>query len=355
MSVYDLIQEFDVADYLSGFGKVSKTGPTNVTVNPCPICGDRHGKFYANVTGSKRNGLYNTYCCHNAGNLIDLVMRSEGCDRIEAEALIARSVDGGMLRLAPLIPRASQQPAVRIPSLPGPLSMATPGHPCWIKSRMGTVSERGVDDYIIARHGLMITGGNAMYAGVQREDLNHRLLIPVFTDYVRTLLSWQARDLTGLADRKYLFPSGDRSTEWLYDLQGHQGRTLLIVEGAPGKWAWDRLGRASGRPQIEHLAVASFGKKLTAAQIALIMNATHIEKIILGWDLDAAAEIVKVAGEMQGRKDVWVMPAHASGRDHDELTFREMEELLAASQRYTPQMGVELTTSLALGRFALKR
>ena len=350
MSLLDAIKAFDVRDYLGRFGKVSKSGGNNVYVNPCPLCGDRHNKFYANVSGGAKNGTYNSYCCHDQGGLLDLIMKAEETTRFEATYQIESAFEGEDTRMLAVLEREQAREWVRTMQIPEPVFQALPEYPCWVRDRFGCLAERGADQYIIDRHRLRITQGAVTLYGKRREDLDHRLLIPVFKENGSEPLSWQARDLTGRAERKYLFPAGDQSANWLYDFQNHRGTTLMVVEGVFHKWAWDRLGRDLGNPLLEHMAVASFGKKLTEAQIHLLMGATHISRVIIGWDLDAAPQIVKIAEILNGRKELLIMPAHPSGRDHDELDNAERMALLASAEPWSPRLAVRLTTSLALGR-----
>src|SRR5690606_9971530 len=61
-------------------------------------------------------------------------------------------------------------------------------------------------------------------------DFSQRIIIPVF-DLDGNLVSFQGRDITGKAEKKYLFPNGFASTgEHLYN--GHNvQRTARIVVG----------------------------------------------------------------------------------------------------------------------------
>lgn len=324
-----------------------------MVAKPCPVCGDRRGKFYVNVAGGEHNGSFNSYCCHDSGNLVKLAKLVEGFGTDdEAIQFIYAQVEGED-ELIPVLPSQPMPAGVELAggapalvptlatlvmALPEPLYTATPATP-YAGGGATCLGDRGVDQYIIDRHQLRVTTFPTFYHDPhnpdrepRRKDLDNRLIVPSFTPDGSALLSWQARDMTGTANRKYVFPAGDRSTEGLYGFHEYLARggdTLIVVEGVFHKWAWDQLGRHLGIPAIEFGTVASYGKKLTKPQEELIMATPKIKRLVLAWDFDAAVAVTKVAGRVSGRKELAVMLPHASGRDHDELTLTERAALLA--------------------------
>jgi hypothetical protein len=340
---------FDVRGYLEERGRLRSSGPTNVTCRPCPICGDKRGKFYANVRAGRNNGRFNSYCCFEQGNLVDLVMRVEGtATRDEAVALIRARTEGSDNRIIPLIEKiaetaaqSSQESALCV--FPAPLRQVSPNDAIASQGSLIALECRGVTSQVIERHALQVTGEETWLGADRRRDLARRLVIPIRKG--NGWLSWQARDLAGDAGRrKYVFPAGDRSSEWFYDFDdylAHGGSTVLIVEGVFHKWAWDNLGAAIGNAGVAHLSVASFGKRLTAEQERLLMTTAKIRRIIIGWDLDAWPEIVKVAGRIAGRKELLIMPAHESGLDHDELPHAELKRMLVEARPYSMDWALE--------------
>lgn len=341
----DRLRAFDIEDYLSRYGRVVKSGADHRSMAKCPLCGDSHRKFYVNI--GKRRGTWNSYCCHKSGGVIELVCEIEGITRREAVAMILDGQDeNGLIGVDPNEfisgPMQQRELAPDLETLPGPYALATPEMPCMIKGRPGTLRQRGCDEYIISRHGLVVTGGMTFYRGKHRPDLNCRLVWSV-RGPGGAALGWQARDLSGTAEAKYLFPTGNRVTEWFYGLQDFAGDTLLIVEGCFHKWAWDRLGRATGRPLFERFSAASFGKKLTEEQIKLLIAAENIKNVIFGWDLDAGEAVAKYGAELKGYKKVYVMPSMPDSRDHDELSHQEMIHILSSCAELTDELAVKLT------------
>ena len=358
MAFSDLVEAFDFHDYLEKFGTIRRSGPTNVVVSTCPLCGDNRWKFYANTSNAKGNGTWNSYCCHDQGGLVKLIAAAEGISRYEAMDLIRAAVEGEEEKIVPLIEAtapveapASPVEAVSLPTtpVPSPIYSAAPETPCMMKGELRTLGDRGVSQYIIDRHHLRTLGIGTIYGTddfglpARRKDLDNRLLVPIYGPDGE-LLSWQARDLFDVQKRKYVFPAGDRSSDTFYGWPDAKALdTVLIVEGVFAKWAWDTMGHELRNPAAERFAIASFGKKLSAAQEALLV-ASPVKRVILGWDLDAASQIAKIAMRLNGRKEILVMPAHPSGRDHDELTLAERVELLGSAKPVTMELLVRLAT-----------
>lgn len=347
MSFSEIVSAFDIEDYLTEQSRVRKSGPTNLVVNDCPICGDRRGKFYINASRGERHGTWNTYCCHDKGGLVKLVATVESITEAEAVEFIRSRVDGEDI-VIPLIKHEPAPTAVETIQFPSPMIPATPSMSFVRGSSVSTLGDRGVDDYIINRHQLRVTGQTAMLNGTVRHDVTNRLVIPVPTNDGRGFISWQGRDLSGKAKNKYLFPPGDRSTETLYGIHEHIGPSIVIVEGAFHKWAWDRLGRFLGMPQIEYISVASFGKKLTEPQENLLMSIPDIKRVFIAWDLDATSQVLATAERLVGRKEVYVVESHPSGRDHDELTPRELMQLFTDAKPYTREFAVQMSMRVAM-------
>jgi hypothetical protein len=276
-------------------------------------------------------------------------MKVEGTTREEAVSQIRARVDGSDNRIIPIIENIVEKAAQSSREdtqcdFPASMRQANPNNAIASKGRLIALRDRGVTPEVIERHALQVTGDETWLGVDRRRDLDHRLIIPIRRG--NGWLSWQARDLTGDAGRrKYVFPAGDRSSEWFYDFDDyleHGGSTILIVEGVFHKWAWDNLGSATGNAGIYHLSVASFGKRLTGEQERLLMTTPKIKRIIIGWDLDAWPEIVKVAGRIAGRKELLIISAHESGLDHDELPHAELKRMLVEARPYSMDFALEM-------------
>lgn len=356
MSFNEILQDFDVESYIGQHGRVRKSSRSNVSLTPCPLCGDaRRDKFYINVAGAEGNGRWNSYCCHGAGGLVELVMALEDMVRDEAVAFIkAEVLDDDAMKFVPLVEitevesaqkNTEVEPAIEFPS---PLAQATPDTPMTYRGRALTLAHRGIDPYLIERHRLMVTGGFTAYEGRVRPYLANRLIIPIASPDGKSWLSWQGRDLTGAAERKYVFPWGDKSASTFYGWhEAADLKTLVIVEGAPNKWAFDRLGRDLADARVERMAIASFGKKLSKDQEELLI-AHPAKRVVIAWDLDAAPEIGKVCSRLAGRKEVLIMPPPPAGLDYDELPAGDLLRLFVAAEPYSLPLIVRMKASLSL-------
>ena len=346
----DVAPRFDVLAYLARFGAAAKSG-ANHTIRTCPLCGNTSGaKFYVRVAKTHKNGMWNSYCCHGAGNLVSLVRKVEGYTsnveaewHIEALAGAAGIVALGSAADPPAIPEPARPPADV--QFPYPMFRAEPGLRIQKGSASVTLAERGVTQPVIDRHLLMTTGAETYLGSDRRRDLDHRLIIPIKSTDGQGWLSWQARDLTGNATRKYLFPAGDRSSSTMYGADNHRAQLALLVEGAFHHWAWEAIQT----PSSIWAPLATFGKKLTNAQEELLML-LPCTTVAFAWDLDAAPEIARVAARLAGKKRILIVPSHPDGRDHDELTPHERYQLLIAAEPYTFALAAKMKASLALSR-----
>lgn len=134
------------------------------------------------------------------------------------------------------------------------------------------------------------------------QDYANRIIIPIF-DLAGDMVSFQGRDITGEAEKKYLFPPGFASTgSVIYNGQNaHGAEDIVIGEGvfdvAATKIAFDQ------QPALRHVVpVGSFGKHLSSgsddSQLGklMILRESGLKRATLMWDgepaaLDAAIEV----------------------------------------------------------------
>ena len=344
----EVLASFDVAAWLSVHCNLRPSGFDNAMVNPCPLCGSNKGKFYINVGDGPKRGSWLSHCCHDEGGPLKLVMAVEQLSEIEARALIRLEAAERPLFVQAQLPQEAPKPLCD--ALPEPSWPAVESMSIMVGRQRRLLSDRLLTQPVIDRWGLKVTGSETTYGGERRWDLDHRLVLPVL-DQDGQLLSWQARDLTGSKSKKYVFPANAAATNtllgWQRGVTGSLG-FLLIVEGFFHKVAWDRLGGA-----MAAATVASFGKKLTHAQIELLI-ASPAKDVLLGWDLDAIPEMCALAVKLYGRKRVWFVPSLADGRDHDQATPDELLQLMAGRQQATPALIAQLSAMAAMGHFRAK-
>lgn len=172
--------------------------------------------------------------------------------------------------------------------------------------------------------------------GQERYQAYHnRVLIPVF-DLDGQIVSFQGRDITGTAERKYLFPPGYASTgSVIYNGHNvHHCKHVVMGEGAFDvfslKAAFDT------RPDLRDIVpVGSFGKHLSHgsedSQVGKLLKLKHdrgLETVTFMWDGEPAAikAAVKAALMLAGhgfKTRVAVLP---DGKDPNECSPDEVIE-----------------------------
>lgn len=137
----------------------------------------------------------------------------------------------------------------------------------------------------------------------------HRIFIPIFLH--NQMVSWQARDVTGLSRVKYLAQSEDKeilnNKNTLYGLDQATGKSCVIVEGVTDVW---RLGPG---------AVATFGIKYRPAQVAMLLRYFDFFHILFDPDPQAQVQAERLAHDLAvfgGKVRTW-----DSGSDLDPGDF----------------------------------
>lgn len=95
--------------------------------------------------------------------------------------------------------------------------------------------------------------------GTQMGEYRYRLMIPVYHN--GEIVSFQARDITGKQDPKYITCHGTNIKNYLYGLDYVQRDRVIITEGVTDVW---RLGKG--------IAIATFGIEYVSKQIELIVK-----------------------------------------------------------------------------------
>jgi DNA primase len=138
--------------------------------------------------------------------------------------------------------------------------------------------------------------------GVSRvQSYSKRIIIPVF-DLDGDLVSFQGRDITGLAEKKYLFPPGFASSgTHLYNGQNAHGASSVVI----GEGVFDVMATKvalDGQMELRNVVpIGTFGKHLSHgdndSQLAKLvtLQAGGLKTITIMWDgeskaLDAAIE-----------------------------------------------------------------
>jgi hypothetical protein len=247
----------------------------------CPFCA---GSAEYHLGFSVSHSYFKCWRCgrHDA---IDALVTLCHVDR--AAALdIYRSVRGGAAEFAKGRDRKAQaRVGISLYRHPGDVGAMRANHRRYLEGR-------GFDPDLIEREwGVLGTGP---MSSLDEIDYRHRLLIPVRWDGAE--VSFQARDVTGKSDRKYLAcPDGREVRSHKHVLYGRQecwGEVGIVVEGATDAW---RLG-----PR----ACAVFGIQYRPEQVLEI--ARHFRRVAVVFDAERAAQAQarRLAAQLRLRLDV---------------------------------------------------
>jgi DNA primase len=99
-----------------------------------------------------------------------------------------------------------------------------------------------------------------------------RIVVPCY--FGGEVVTFVARDLSGLDKRKYLNPKGTKQSDFLFNYDNVNSDWVILTEGV-----FDAINVSTVAP-----VVASFGKKLSQAQTSLLGK---FKKVIFYWDKDA--------------------------------------------------------------------
>ena len=247
-----ILEELDIQYWTSGKNNVSGC----YTIK-CPCCDDhsRHGNL------DPETGKYSCWRCNGAHPLRVLTLAS-GKPYTFVEKVF-KNYSKGEVKVDRKKEYASEL------KIPGGL------HPLPIQTNY--LEKRGLDPATLEfnygiRYGRMGERCNNI-------DVSFRIIIPIMDEY-GTPISWQARDVTGKSEFRYVFP---RSSDTLDDAKKHlygahlcrKRRRIAVVEGVFDAW---KLGTG---------AVCTFGTSVTDDQIRLLAN---WEEIVLCFDYEPEAQ-----------------------------------------------------------------
>ncbi|CAO3459923.1 hypothetical protein [Azospirillum argentinense] len=260
----------------------------------CPCCGDRRWRVYVNA----ETGLGNCFVCGEGLGKWKLTKLLSGLEGGEAVGFLKEILKEQGWRPKKTITAAVEVPAaLHLPhSLPLPIG----------EQNLVYLERRGIHTELAAYFHLRyceegwwnFTRPDGSAGGQNFKD---RVIIPVF-DLDGRLVTFQGRDLTGSAERKYLFPAGLPGTG-RFLLNGHnvlRARRVVMGEGffdvAALKLAVDE------DPGLRDIVpVGSFGKHLSYGdpegndQLGRFhqLKGQGLREVIIAWDgereaLDAA-------------------------------------------------------------------
>ncbi|MEI9600115.1 DNA primase (plasmid) [Moellerella wisconsensis] len=194
------------------------------------------------------------------------------------------------------------------------------------------------------------------YSGkVSTQDFSMRVLIPIY-DLSGELSTFQGRDVTGQAEKKYLFPSTlPASGRFLYNGHNAMGKsTVIVLEGAFDVYATKRaiFGEESLRDLVE--PIGTFGMHLSGSvnedgqdQLGgfLALKAAGLKNVVLLWDSEKQAikNTVKAARKLVSiGLNVKIAAFEKEGQDAGGSTDEEIVNAYYRSKTFTSKLALEL-------------
>lgn len=266
------------------FKRTRGTSGLQLNVKECPACGNSHWKVYLNA----ESGLGNCFVCEAKFTKWRFIEAYVGSTARETfQHIEAYMAEQGWR------PRQHDHAPVVKPVLELPTSIPIP-----INGRnLSYLSRRNISIELARFFQLRYchVGGFAYldaYGRSAEQDYSRRVIIPVF-DLDGQLVSFQGRDITGTAAKKYLFPPLFSATgSVLYNgNNAFKAKRLVIGEGAFDAFAIKAA--IDMDPSLEDCAaVATFGKKLAPGQLEKIKRLKSegaLRKVIFMWDAEKSA------------------------------------------------------------------
>jgi hypothetical protein len=274
---------FDVLSYLQDKEIAYWTEGKNVTAGwvniQCPFCEDHSNHLGINLTGKG----FNCWLCGSRGSAMKLVQTLEDCSKRQALGIMARFQEDGLYSGEPLPPKhetASIHASGSRSILPKTATTEFPGqHWQYLISRGYNPS------LIVEKYKLMACHTSGKY--------RFRIIIPIIMN--GQIVSFVARDVTGKAEKKYLYCPNSESIiprrETLYNIDNVKSKTAVIVEGPADVW---RIGDG---------AIATLGTSVSDGQIELLIS-KGLQKAFVLFDREASqgedSPAVKLAKALSG-------------------------------------------------------
>lgn len=173
-----------------------------------------------------------------------------------------------------------------------------------------------------------------------------RVIIPVF-DLDGVLVSFQGRDITGKAERKYLFPPGFAVTgEHLYNGHNvHHTERVIVGEGAFDVMA-QKIALDQDQDLRDVVPIGTFGKHLSEHQLHRFVELQKrgVKEVTIMWDgeVKATDDAVKAGTAIKGlglRVKIAMLPF---GKDPNEVPAEVVRASFYSARELTPASAAQI-------------
>lgn len=273
------------------YKKVRGSSGLQLNVRTCPKCGNDKWKVYVGA----ESGLGNCFAgdCETKFSKWSFIQAVLGTDnRATVQHVKQVAMEQGWR--APSLPAGPQLPIAQALKLPDSIELPYGGR------NLKYLDNRNITGAYARYFGLRFSHrGVFMFSGhdgkPRSQDYSNRVIIPVF-DLEGNLVSFQGRDITGLAEQKYLFPPGFSSTgTHLYNGHNAKGAQRIVM----GEGAFDvaaiKIAMDEEPALREVVPVGTFGKHLSKGDVdsqlgkLAQLKAMGLREVTFMWDGETKA------------------------------------------------------------------
>lgn len=338
----DLLDELDFESWLEHEGirfKLTR-GKSGIQANirECPSCGNTKWKVYFGT----ESGRGNCFVCDTSFNKWQFIAAHLGTSNSDVFQYIKAYAGTQGWRPKVVAPAATKPNELVLPdSMPIPIK----------GQNLSYLADRGVTLELAQYFGLRYChSGSFLYRNAygkpEAQDYSRRVIIPVY-DLDGTLRSFQGRDITGLSEKRYLFPPEFASTgSILYNGQNAKGSGRVVI----GEGVFDCIATKAAMDEDKVLrtftAIASFGKKLGDEQVAKLMQLKEggLKEVVFLWDAEKEALNAAVEAALNVRSHglgarIGLLP---KGKDPNEVPGQVVRDAIWKSIQVDAQVAIKL-------------
>ena len=325
----EILERVDIEAWLDREGvpyKISHgSNGTQLNVRDCPVCGSSSWKVYLNAETGAGNcfaGEHPPDLNYSKFSFVREWLGVSNRDVVLHLKEVAREFGWRPPRRT--IVETTNSEGLRVPD-----SIPLPNGDSYLRYLIGRGITPETAEYFQLRYSRngVFWYRDGSTGDVRYQDYSKRVIIPVF-DIHGDLVSFQGRDVTGSAKRKYLFPPGYASTgAHLYNAHNVKGMEHIVAtEGAFDVWAAKQA--LDEDVDLRGVGVVgTFGKKLSSGggqdqlSVLLALKKHGLKSVTFMWDgelkaLNAAADAARIVSSVGLEGRVAVLP---QGADPNEV------------------------------------
>ncbi|MDC9583071.1 DNA primase [Xenorhabdus sp. PR6a] len=352
--------EFDIEQFfdLEGITYRRTTGKAGLELNlrECPTCGSHNWKVYFNPKTKLGVCFAGSHPTDDQFNVYRFLQRYSGLEKRELTNYIdAQLLEQGWRPKEKEVRLESKIDLIRKVDLPPHYLLPLPD------GRIPDyLVERNISPELVKYFDLrFIVNGSHVYHDfnerITTQDFSMRVLIPIY-DLAGNLCTFQGRDVTNTAEKRYLFPSTlPASGRFLYNGHNAMGKsTVVLLEGVFDVFAVKRalFKEESLREHVE--PIGTFGMHLSGDlaeegqdQLGsfLTLKETGLKNVVMLWDSEkqAVKNTIKAAKKLQSiGLNVKIAAFNNEGQDAGGSGDSDIIEAYYRSKPFNQRLSLEL-------------